>query len=66
MKFVTRKFSKGFWDMIILWNKTPDDIRIKSMYDALEEWEQLNFDYHKQFKQNAIERIKIKQYGKRI
>jgi hypothetical protein len=46
--------------MIILWNKTPDDIRIKSMYDALEEWEQVHFDYHKQFKQNAIERIKNK------
>jgi len=54
MKFVTRKFSKEFWDMIILWNKTPDDDRINSMYNALEEWEQVNFDYHKMWKQNAI------------
>ena len=60
MKFVTRKFSKEFWDMIILWNKTPDDDRIKSMYDALEEWEQVNFDYHKMWKENAIEHIKNK------
>ena len=60
MKFRTRKFSKEFWDMIILWNKTPDDDRIKSMYDALEEWEQVNFDYHKMWKENAIEHIKNK------
>jgi hypothetical protein len=61
MKFVTRKFSKEFWDIIILWNKTPDDDRIKSMYDALEEWEQVNFDYHKMWKQNAINK---KIYGR--
>jgi hypothetical protein len=58
MKFVTRKFSKEFWDLIILWNKAPNDSGVNSMYEALEEWEQINFDYHKMWKQNAINKKK--------
>ena len=58
MKFVTRKFSKEFWEMIILWNTSPNDNRIKSMYDALEQWEQTTFDYHTMWKENAINKRK--------
>ena len=60
MKFRTSKYSKDFWDLIILWNKSPDDNRIQSMYDNLEDYEKWVFDYHKEFKQNAIERIENK------
>jgi hypothetical protein len=58
MKFVTRKFSKEFWDLITLWNVKPNDSRVNSMYEALEEWEQIVFDYNKEFKQNAINKKK--------
>jgi ABC-type transporter lipoprotein component MlaA len=60
MKFRTSKYSNNFWEIIILWNKSPDDNRIQSMYDNLEDWEKTMFDYNKEFKQNAIERIKNK------
>jgi hypothetical protein len=58
MKFVTRKFSKEFWEMIILWNKESNDNRINSMYNSLEQWEQIVFDYHKEWKHNAINKRK--------
>lgn len=60
MKFRTSKYSNDFWQLITLWNKNPDDNRIQSMYDSLEDWEKRMFDYNKEFKQNAIERIKNK------
>jgi hypothetical protein len=58
MKFVTRKFSKGFWELIMIWNKEPNDNTINSMYNSLEEWEQRVFDYHKEWTQNAINKRK--------
>ncbi len=60
MKFRTSKYSNDFWQLITLWNKNPDDNRIQSMYYNLEDWEKRMFDYNKEFKQNAIERIKNK------
>jgi hypothetical protein len=59
MKFRIRKYTKEFWDLIMIWNKAPNDYRVNEMYDALEYCEQIMFDYHKEFKQNAINKKKI-------